>query len=182
MKSKYNSTCRSFLIFTFICAVSLWTAAAQPSGHLLVVRPANFGWNVAFNLQIDGRSVATVAQGRYFHTWLPAGQHVLTVTKVPRTGISGPTSTTVNIQPGWTHLFTAMWDSDFVFLRPSGAWLTPGEEWQTGRQGPATTQSTERVEKFDQHRARQKRVRSIACGREAKIHLRRRTLSDYCYR
>jgi len=132
MKSKYNSTCGFFLIFTFICAVSIGTAAAQPAGRLVVLRPPNFGWNVAFNLEIDGRPVASVVQGRHYQAWLPAGEHVLTVRKLPRTGISGPTSTTVNVQPGWTYVFTAWWDSDFVFLRPSGAWITPGEQWQLG--------------------------------------------------
>ena len=132
MKSKYNSTCRFFLIFTFICAVSIGTAAAQPAGRLVVLRPPNFGWNVALNLEIDGRPVASVVQGRHYQAWLPAGEHVLTVRKLPRTGISGPTSTTVNVQPGWTYVFTAWWDSDFVFLRPSGAWITPGEQWQLG--------------------------------------------------
>jgi hypothetical protein len=132
MKSKYSSSCRFFLIFTFISAVSIGTAAAQPSGRLIVLRPPNFGWNLAFNLEIDGRSVASVVQGRHYHAWLPTGEHVLTVRKLPRTGYSGPTSTTVNVQPGWTYVFTAWWDSDFVFLRPSGAWLTPGEQWQLG--------------------------------------------------
>jgi hypothetical protein len=132
MKSKYNSSCRLFLIFTIISAVSLGTAAAQPSGRLVVLRPPNFGWNLAFNLEIDGRPVASVVQGRHYHAWLPAGEHVLTISKLPRTGYSGPTSTTVNVQPGWTYVFTAWWDSDFVFLRPSGAWITPGEQWQLG--------------------------------------------------
>ena len=133
MKSKYNSAVRFFLIFTFICAVSIGTAAAQPGGHLVVLRSPNFGWNLAFNLQIDGRPVANLVQGRQYHAWLPAGEHVLTVTKVPHVGYVEPTSVTVNIQPGWTNVFTARWDSGLVFLRPAGAWLTPGELWQMGR-------------------------------------------------
>lgn len=132
MKSNYNSSRRLFLIFSIISAVSLGTAAAQPSGRLVVVRPPNFGWNLAFNLQIDGRPVANVVQGRNYQAWLPAGEHVLTVSKVPYTGYAGPTSTNVNIQPGWTYVYTAWWDSAFVFLRPSGAWLTPGAQWQLG--------------------------------------------------
>src|SRR5947199_10658255 len=132
MKSKHNSAGRFFLILTFICAVTVGTAAAQPGGHLLILRTANFGWNVGFNLQIDARPAATVVQGRYFQTWLPAGEHVLTIRKVPRTGVSGPTSTAVNVQPGATYVYTAMWDSDFVFLRPSSVCLTPGELWQLG--------------------------------------------------
>ena len=143
MKSKYNSAGRFFLILTFICAVSIGTAIAgaaghwgsRPDGHLLILRTANFGWNVGFGLQIDGRPVANVVQGRYYHTSLPAGEHVLTIRKIPRTGVSGPTSTTVNVQPGVTYVYTAMWDSDFVFLRPSSVCLTPGELWQFGWPG-----------------------------------------------
>ena len=135
MKSKYNSAVRFFLIITFICAVSIGTAAARPGGHLIVSRSPNFGWNVAFSLEIDGRPVGTFVQGRSYHGWLPAGPHVLTIRKIPRTGVSGPTSTTVNVQPGVTYVYTAMWDSDFVYLRPSGVCLTPGALWQMGWPG-----------------------------------------------
>jgi hypothetical protein len=130
MKPRYNSTYRFFLIFTFICAVSIGTAAAQPGGHLVVLRSPNFGWNLAFNLEIDGRPVGNIVQGRHYHAWLPTGEHVLTVRKVPYASLSEPTSITVNIQPGWTNVFTAMWDSNLVFLRPAGALLSPGEIWQ----------------------------------------------------
>jgi hypothetical protein len=123
---------RLFLILVFIAAFSLTSAIAQPGGHLVVLRPANFGWNLAFKLEIDGRPVGSVVQGRQFHTWLPAGEHVLTVSKVPYTGYAGPTSTKVNVQPGLTYVYTATWDSAFVFLRPSGLCLTPGALWQDG--------------------------------------------------
>src|SRR5438093_10563164 len=104
MKSKNYSACRFFLILTFICAVSLGTAAAQPPGHLVVLRAPNFGWNIAFNLEIDGRPVGDFVQGRRYHGWLPPGQHVLTVRKVPYVGYVQPTSTVVNVQPGWTYV------------------------------------------------------------------------------
>jgi hypothetical protein len=130
MKQKYNSSCRFLLIATFICAVLIGTAAAQPGGHLVVLRSPNFGWNLGFHLQIDGRSVADVVQGRHYHAWLPAGEHVLTVYKVPYASLSEPTSITVNVQPGWTNVFTAMWDSNLVYLRPSAVLLSPGAIWQ----------------------------------------------------
>jgi hypothetical protein len=143
MKSKYNSAGRFFLILSFICTVSIGTAIAEAGGHwgarpggrLLILRTANFGWNAGFSLEIDGSPAATVVQGRQYHTWLPAGEHVLTIRKLPRTGISGPTSTRVNVEPGVTYVYTAMWDSDFVFLRPSSVCLTPGELWQLGWPG-----------------------------------------------
>jgi hypothetical protein len=121
---------RIFLILVCVCAVSIGTAAARPGGHLIISRSPNFGWNLAFNLEIDGRPVANIVQGRRYHAWLPAGQHVLTVYKVPSAGYVEPTSIAVNIQPGWTNVLTAMWDSNLVFLRPSGALLTPGATWQ----------------------------------------------------
>ena len=99
-----------------------------PPGHIIVDRAPNFGWNLGFNLLIDGQSVGSVAQGHSFSTWLPAGTHVLTVHKVPATGFMAPTSTTVNIQPGAEHLYTAVWDSGLIYLHPGGVWFTPGAD------------------------------------------------------
>ncbi len=130
MKTLTNYFSRLLFILISVSAVSLGTAAAQPGGHLVILRSPNFGWNLAFNLEIDGRPVATVVQGRHYHAWLPAGEHVLTVRKVPYASLSEPTSITVNIQPGWTNVFTAIWDSDLVYLRPSTVLLSPGTTWQ----------------------------------------------------
>ena len=66
MKSKYNSAATFFLILTLIFAVLIGTAEAQPGGRLLVLRSANFGWNLGFNLEIDGRPVGNFAQGNYY--------------------------------------------------------------------------------------------------------------------
>ena len=130
MSSLTNYISRLFLIFAFASVVSIGTAAAQPAGRLIIQRAPNFGWNLAYHLQIDGRSVANVAQGHRYDAWLPAGPHVLTVHKVPYATVGWPTSTTVNIQPGSTHVFSAMWDSDLVFLRPAGVELSPGQIWE----------------------------------------------------
>ena len=130
MSSLTNCISRLFLIFAFASVVSIGTAAAQPAGRLIIQRAPNFGWNLAYHLQIDGRSVANVAQGHRYDAWLPAGPHVLTVYKVPYATIGWPTSTTVNIQPGSTHVYSAMWDSDLVFLRPAGVELSPGQIWE----------------------------------------------------
>ena len=130
MSSLTNYISRLFLIFAFAWVASIGTATAQPGGRLIVLRSPNFGWNLAYHLQIDGRSVANVAQGHHYDTWLPAGPHVLTVYKVPYASLSEPTSTVVNVQPGWTYVFTAMWDSNLVFLRPSDVLLSPGAIWQ----------------------------------------------------
>ena len=131
MKPRHSFVSKVLLILAFLCAISISTVAqgSPPPGRLIVERVPNFGWNLAFHLQIDGRSVATIVQGHRYDGWVTAGRHVLTVYKVPYVGYAEPTSRTVNVQPGWTYVFTAMWDSNLVFLRRSEV-LSPGELWQ----------------------------------------------------
>ena len=143
MKSKHSFS-RNILLMLVIGCASFVSTVAQgesrsgylrsnhhyPPGRLTVDRVPNFGWNLGFYLQIDGRPAGSVAQGHSYSTLLPSGPHVLTVQRVPASGYTAPTSTTVNVQPGWTYVFTAMWDSNQVFLRPSAVLLTPGELWQ----------------------------------------------------
>ena len=144
MKSKHGFARIIFLMLVFGCATFIGTLAQGggylrsnhvPPGRLVIDRAPNFGWNLGFNLQIDGRSVTALAQGHSYSTWLSAGPHVLTVTKVPTVGYSAPVSTTVNIQPGAEHLYIAMWDSGLVYLQPAGFYLTPGAYWQTRGNG-----------------------------------------------
>ncbi len=132
MGPRHNFVRKVLLILAFVCAISISTIAqgSPPPGRLIVQRVPNFGWNLAFHLEIDGRSVATIVQGQRFDGWVPAGRHVLTVYKVPYVGYAEPTSTTVNVQPGWTYVFTAMWDSNLVFLHRSAVPLSPGALWQ----------------------------------------------------
>jgi len=145
MKSKHRSA-KIILMLVFGCAIFISTIAQGgagylrsnhffPPGRLTIERAANFGWNLGFNLQIDGRPVANVVQGRSYSTQLPPGPHVLTVHKVPALGYVEPTSVTVNIQPGAEHLYQAVWDSSLVYLEPAGYWLTPGAYWQNRGNG-----------------------------------------------
>ncbi len=148
MKSKHSFARNVLLMLVFGCAIFISTVAQGerprgylrsnhhfPPGRLVVDRAPNFGWNLGFTLQIDGRPVTTLVQGHSYSTWLSAGPHVLTVLKVPAVGYTEPTSTTVNIQPGADHLYVAMWDSGLVYLHPGGVWLTPGAYWQNHGDG-----------------------------------------------
>ena len=115
---------RVFLILILISAVSMGSAMAQPSGRLIVLRAPNFGWNLVLNLKIDGRTVANVVQGRSYDHFIPAGRHVLTVSAAPSASSYEPTSTTINVQPGQSYVFMAMWHGTYqVVLRPTE--LTP---------------------------------------------------------
>ena len=128
MKARYASANALLLIFVFVCAISIGTAAAQSGGRLIVLRSPNFGWNIALNLKIDGRTVVNVVQGRRYDHFVPAGRHVLTVSAVPNAYYSEPTSTVLNVRSGHTYVFTALWDgSNRVVLVPSA--LPPGQAY-----------------------------------------------------
>jgi hypothetical protein len=145
MKSKHSLTRVGFLMLVFGCAMFISTLAQGgagylrsshiPPGRLTIDRVANFGWNLGFHLQIDGRPVTNVVLGRSYSTHLSPGPHVLTVFKVPAQGYTEPTSITVNIQPGTEHLYQAVWDSNLVYLEPAGYSLTPGSYWQNHGNG-----------------------------------------------
>jgi hypothetical protein len=99
------------------------TAVAQPGGRLIVLRSANFGWNLALNLKIDGRTAANIVQGRSYDDFVPEGRHMLTVSVVSN---YHPTSTVLNVRSGQTYVFTAtQQNTDSVVLVPSA--LPPGQ-------------------------------------------------------
>lgn len=125
MRTARSYAARFFLILIFFSAVSVANAATQQSGRLVVIRVANFGWNVAANLKVDGRTVANIVQGRKYDHPIPTGRHVLTISAVPNVTMSEPSSITVNVRPGGTYIFTAMWDSYHVYLQPTT--LSPAE-------------------------------------------------------
>ncbi len=133
MNATRNWTTGFFLILAFVCASSVTTVVGQPpsssarvgygGGRLIVQRAPNFGWNLAVHLQIDGRAVTNVVQGRRYDGLMPAGRHVLTVSSVPNNYFRPPTSTLLTVRPGHMYVFTALWDSDTVVLAPS---MLPG--------------------------------------------------------
>ena len=121
---------KSVLILVFASGLSFSKAAGQPGGRLIVTRTANFGWNLAANLKLDGRTVANIVQGRRYDHFIPAGRHVLTISAVPNVELRRATSITVHIRPGKTYVFTALWDYDHVYLRPTT--LSPAEMAKLG--------------------------------------------------
>ncbi len=130
MRTFISRISRFLLILIFFSAVSLANAAAKPGGRLIVIRVANFGWNLAASLKIDGQTVANIVQGRRYDHRISSGRHVLTISAVPNIQLSQPTSITVNVRPGGTYIFTALWDSDQVYLGPTT--LSPAEMAKLG--------------------------------------------------
>jgi hypothetical protein len=132
MESRRSIGSKALLILACVCAISTSTVAQArpPLGRVVVKRDPGFGWNLALQLQINGTSVATLVRGRDYDAWLPAGRHLLTVYTASYVGLPQPTSTIVEVEPGQTYVFTAMWESNLIFLRPSGGLLTPGKQWE----------------------------------------------------
>jgi hypothetical protein len=99
-------------------------SAAKSGGRLVVLRAPNFGWNLAVNLKIDGRTAANIVQGRRYDDFVSTGRHMLTVSAVPS---YQPTSTVLNVEDGQTYVFTATrrQNTDGVVLVPST--LPPGQ-------------------------------------------------------
>src|SRR5437868_6124840 len=99
------------------------TAVAQPGGRLIVLRAPNFGWNLALNLKIDGRTAANIVQSRRYDDFVPEGRHTLTGSVVPN---YQPTPTVLDVRRGQTYVFTATrQNTDSVVLVPSA--LPPGQ-------------------------------------------------------
>jgi hypothetical protein len=130
MRTLTSYVSRFVLILILFSAVSVANAAAKAGGRLIVIRVANFGWNLAANLKIDGQTVANIVQGRRYDHRISAGRHVLTVSAVPNNDMRQPTSITVNVRSGRTYILTALWDSDHVYLRPTT--LSPAEMAKLG--------------------------------------------------
>ena len=130
MRTLTRYVSRFVLILILFSAVSVANAAAKTGGRLIVIRVANFGWNLAANLKIDGKTVANIVQGRRYDHRISAGRHVLTVSAVPNNDMRQPTSITVNVRPGGTYIYTALWNSQNVYLRSTT--LSPAEMAKLG--------------------------------------------------
>jgi hypothetical protein len=130
MRSLTTCIVRFLPILILFSAVSVPTDAAKSGGRLIVIRVANFGSNIAANLKIDGQTAANIVQGRRYDHRIPTGRHVLTVSAVPNVELRQPASITVNVRPGRTYIFTALWDSDRVYLQQTT--LSPAEMAKLG--------------------------------------------------
>ena len=73
MRTLTHRISRFLLILIFFSGLSFSKAVGQPSGRLIVIRAANFGWNIAANLKIDGRTMANIVQSRRYDRLIPAG-------------------------------------------------------------------------------------------------------------
>ena len=92
------------------------SAASPNSGHLLVARIPNFGTFVNLVLSVDGKRVATMAEGQNYNGYLSAGQHTLIATVEPNRANITPVQKSLTVQAGQTYSYTAAWAGDNLVL------------------------------------------------------------------
>jgi hypothetical protein len=121
MNSRLNSSSRFFLIVAFACAIfasgTQMQAQERANGaRLIVERTANFGTYYILRVEIDGRTVANVPRGQRYDGFMPAGDHVLTISSYPNPYHRWPTSMRLKVRPGANYVFTAAWEADRLVL------------------------------------------------------------------
>ena len=125
MNSTQDLTGRLFLFVAFVSVIFITSSVGQThsgaeGGRLIVYRASSFGSRLGLQVKIDGRTVASITQGHKYDGFIPAGHHELTVRAVPRGAVlRNQTSISLDVRPGHIYAFTAVWESDQIFLRRS---------------------------------------------------------------
>jgi hypothetical protein len=89
-------------------------------GRLVIRRIPNLGNDVIVNLSVDGAAFVSILYGHNYETFLPAGRHVLLVKATPRAVFRDPWRMTLNVRSGQVYRFTALVESPYLVLRPTG--------------------------------------------------------------
>jgi len=103
------------VVVTFFL-LGVTSSHAAGGGRLIVKRSANFGERVSLSLSVDGKQVARLVSGRTYDGYLTPGRHVISATVVPNMVYSPVWQKQINIQPGQTYSFTAIWQGTKMVL------------------------------------------------------------------
>ena len=89
-------------------------SARSDNAYLIVNRAANFGTRESINLSVDGVQVAVIGLNESYEGVLRPRKHVLSMTTNPWTqGLTRRTERTLDVRPGRTYAFTALWDDSY---------------------------------------------------------------------
>ena len=115
MKSK--KTISGFVIgIISVVLIGATSSFAAEGGRLMVKRSANFGERVSLSLSVDGKQIARLVQGRSYDGYLAPGTHVISATVVPNLVYSPVWQKQINIRPGQTYSYTAIWQGTKMVL------------------------------------------------------------------
>src|SRR5207237_3343129 len=133
LMKNYNSS--SKLIILLFAAVNLAVAAAVSAGGgndysrselmgnsgLTIFRGADFGNEIGLSIYIDGIPITTLSRGEGYRAIVRPGQHRLSVTDTPSPyGKTKFTHRTINLVPGQSYSFTALWEVVTIVLEDGG--------------------------------------------------------------
>jgi len=111
MKTRTKLLSIMIAIACSIGAIAPIQARSGDNARLIVNRSADFGINESINLTIDGVQVADLGINQNYDAALSPGKHVLSITTNPKNyGQDSPIQIRVNVEPGKTYTFTAVWD------------------------------------------------------------------------
>ena len=114
MKAFYNVSSKLVMVAIACSFVASAPIQARPAddARLIVNRSANFGVNESINLAVDCVQVAVLGINQNYDAALPPGRHVVvSITTNPKIyGPQAPSQIPVNVEPGKTYTFTAVWD------------------------------------------------------------------------
>lgn len=99
-----------------IILIAATSSFAVEGGRLMVRRAANFGERVSLSLSVDGKEIARLVQGRSYDGYLKPGTHVISATVVPNLVYSPVWQKQINIRPGQTYSYTAIWQGTKMVL------------------------------------------------------------------
>jgi FlaG/FlaF family flagellin (archaellin) len=125
---KLNYVSSMLVMIAIACSLAASTATAASStsarstdnGRLVVSRSADFGTVQAVHLFVDGVAVEDLGVNQTYATALPAGKHVLAISTTPTPYGDATTKRHLNIKPGRTYAFTAIWkDPEHASLKKS---------------------------------------------------------------
>jgi hypothetical protein len=84
---------------------------------LTIFREADFGYQLALSISIDGIPITTLVRGEGYRAVIRPGRHVVSVTDTPSPyGKTKVTHRAFVFRPGENYSFTAAWDVETILL------------------------------------------------------------------
>ena len=121
MKKQTSILVSSFLAIALLIATAMEGTAGQGAsyggtGDVSISFSPVLGLNVGVVIAINGRYAGVITKGHTFRQQLPAGRHVIYVTRNGREAEG--TSTIVDVVPGETYAFRAHYNTDELVIVP----------------------------------------------------------------
>ena len=132
MKNNYSSNKLIVLLFAamnLVLSSAIYAGAGYDysrgelmgNSGLTIFRGADFGNELGLSISIDGIPITTLSRGEGYRAIVRPGRHILTVTDTPSPyGKTKFTHRIIDLAPGQSYSFTALWDVETILLEEGG--------------------------------------------------------------